>query len=168
VASDLLAQSITNTATASIQVTRRKWVCVGPASETITFGDADVFGSISQPTTAATGATATVDVFISNMGPPNSQTAAFGVQLLLPFPAGITGGQITGLTGFSPATTPTLTATGVLITEATIPLAATYHYQFMYGPLTAGSYTWSGTITTQSFDPNLNNNTVISPTLVVS
>jgi uncharacterized repeat protein (TIGR01451 family) len=171
VPTDLTTPSITNTATACFQVTRRKAVCTPPASATITFGVADVFGSIVQtltPGTGGTGGTGTVNVFISNMAPPNSQTAAFGIQLILPFPAGITFGQISGLTGFAPASTPTVNATGVVINEATIPVASTYHYQFTYGPLTAGSYTWSGTITTQSFDPNLTNNTLVSNAIVVS
>lgn len=171
VASDLMTPYITNTAIAYIQVKKNKSVSTQPAFATITFGDADVFGSINQvlaPGTGGTGGNGTVDVFIGNMGIPTSQSAAFGIQLLLPFPAGVTSTQITGLAGFGSAATPVVTTTGVLISEGTIALASTNHYQFVYGPLTTGNYTWSGTITTQSFDPNINNNTLVSNTIVVS
>lgn len=155
-ADDLLSPSLTNTATAFIQVKRRKWVVTCPASATVTYGDADLFGAIAQ--TALIGPGANVVVTITNSGA--SATPAFGVSLTLPFPAGTNSGNVVAGAAIGAASVPVVTATGVTITEATIPIGASYQYQFSYGPVASGAYAWAGTIASASFDPNLANNGV--------
>ena len=157
-AADLTVQSITNTATAYIQVKCKKWVCTQPSSATITYGSSDISGTISQ--TLVTGGTgADVTVTISNSA--SSLTDAFGVTLILPFPLNV--GTVIGGAAIPPASAPVVSATSVTISETVIPIGATYTYTFSYFPtVIPGSYQWQGTSTTSSFDTNTTNNTVTS------
>ena len=157
-AADLTTPSITNTATAFIKVKKRKWVITQQSQSTVTYGYADVFGSITQTPTGGTGALVTVS--ISNSA--GSFSPAFGVSLVLPYPSGVTSSVTTAGAAISPANAVTVGSTGVSISQATIPIGATYQYQFTYGPVASGSYTWAGTIQTASFDPNPGNNGVTS------
>jgi len=157
--SDVTTGFITNIATACIQVKKCKIVCTQPVSTTVTFGNGDVSGTLFQSATEVTGGNGViVNVTISNS--PTSLTPSFGVSLILPYPAGVTAGSISGVTGTAPASTPIVNPGNITIREQTIPIGTTRQYSFMYGPVSPGAYQWAGTITTTSFDPNLNNNSV--------
>jgi hypothetical protein len=155
---------IHNQAVAFILVSRCKRVRTNCAEATITFGNADVFGTISQVINAA-GTGVNVTVTISNSA--LSLTPALGVSLFLPFPAGISSGIVTAGAAVSPASAPVVGPAGVTISEASIPVGTTYQYNFTYGPIAAGAYNWTGTIRTASFDPILSNNGV-SSTIIIS
>ena len=157
VAADLLVKSITNTASAFIQVKCKKWLCTQPSSATITFGSSDLSGTLSQE--IIDEGTARVTVTISNAA--SSLTPAFGVQLVLPFP--LNSGPVTNPVGFFPASAPVINASNVTISEVSIPAGATYTYTFDYAPtVIPGSYQWQGTITSASFETDTTNNQVSS------
>lgn len=153
--SDLAVQGITNTASAYIEVKCRKWVYTQPSSTTITFGSADLRGSISQAINA-TGGGVTVTVNIINDS--SSLTNAQNAVLVLNFPPNIVPGTVTALSFTSPDTI-NVGASSVTLTSPTVAIGATHVFQFGYTP---GAYTWSGTITSSTFDPNINNNFVTS------
>lgn len=167
---DLADRSITNTAVAYIQVKRCKWVFTQPAagqigaSATITFGSADLSGTLTQTLNNAATAV-TVLVTINNSA--SSPTSAFGVNLILPFPAGITSPNVLAGGSIGGAAVPVVGTNGVTISQDTIAPGVTNQYSFTYSPVTRGAaYTWSGTITSASFDPNPNNNNVINTFVV--
>lgn len=151
---DLTKTSITNTATAYILVKRRKHVCTNQATATITYGDADVSGTISQIQSDAG-----IDVTVTISNSASSATDAYNVNLILPFPSNVSG--VTAGAAIPPASSPTINASNVTMTIAQLPKGSTYTYLFTYNAdVVPGSYQWSGTITSSSFDPNLANNYV--------
>ncbi len=157
-ANDLLQQSITNTATACIIVKCKKWVCTDPTSATITFGNADVLGTITQ--TLVEDNIGSVIITISNS--TLSETSAFGVNLFLPYPAGVTAGNVIPSLAIAPASAIVVGPLGLTIAEAVIPAANTYQYRFTYTPGAPGAFQWAGIINTASFDPDLSNNALSS------
>lgn len=157
-ANDLQVESITNTASAAIRIDRKRSLCSNTSSVTITQGFADLSGTISQ--TIPDLGPISVVVTINNSG--NSLTPASGVNLFLPYPIGITGGNITLGSNTPPASNPEITDKGINISELSIPISGTFQYDFSYTPTVAGAYTWGGTIISRSYDPNLNNNDIIS------
>ncbi len=148
-AADMTA-TIGNTAVAYIKVCPETWVRTNSAGVSVAIGGADLSGTITSPTSLS------VNVTINNSN--SSSLAATGVSLTFPFPPGVT--SVTSLT-------PNITVSGtnVIMTEATIAIGATSLGQFTY-VAPAGAYTWSGTITSSSFDPNTDNNGV-SGTFIV-
>ena len=151
---DTTAGSITNTAVAYIQVKKCKYVCTPQASTTITYGSADVSGTLSQ-VLAAGGTGADVTVTISNSA--SSASSAYNVVLDLPLPAN--AGTV--VAGALPPTS--ISGTNVNMTIPTLAAGATQTYNFIYSPTvtTSGtSYQWAGTITSSSYDPNTSNNAV--------
>lgn len=149
-AEDLNTPSITNTATAYIHVKRNKWVYTPLTSSTVTFGSADVSGSIAQQVILEPGIGADVTVTLTNAG--NSLTEAQGVSVLLPFPSGVTAGNI--LLGDGA----TVGAEGVTISAASIPIGGNFIGGFRYINVQPGYYRWSGDIISKTYDPNPDNN----------
>lgn len=151
--SDLLVQTITNTAVAYIHVKCNKWVATAPSSATITLGSADLRGSIIQTLVGAS-----VNVIVNIINDASSLTAAQNAELVLSIPPNVAaGGIILGV----PVAPDTIQVVNnfVVITSPTVAIGATRVFQFSYVPLVVpGAYTWSGTITATTFDPNLANN----------
>lgn len=159
-AADLTAGSLTNNATAYIQVKRCKGVVTPSAEVTITFGSADVSGTIAQTVTGDLTVSALVTISNSAL----STTSAFGVTLNLPFPAGVT--SVTPGAPIGVATAPIVSGTNLVISQASVPVGTTYQYQFTYTVAAVGAYQWAGNITTASFDPNGANNQVSNTVIV--
>jgi hypothetical protein len=151
-AADLLVTSITNTAAAFFQVKECKFLCTQASSSTITFGANDLFGSIVQ-TTIEGGARVTVNI-VNNS---TSLTAAQNVKLFLNWPPGVT--SVTNPTSTPPDTN--VVGPPVSITSPTIAIGATRVFTFDY-TAPAGTYTWSGTITSSTFETDPSNNFISS------
>lgn len=158
---DLRVGSLTNKAVAYIQVKRCKWVFTPEAEITITFGSADVSGTISQEVVDRLTVLTTVTISNSTL----SSTPAFNVTLDLPFPVGVT--SVVPGAAIGSASAPVVNGTLVNITQASIPVGTTYQYEFTYTVGSEGAYQWSGNILTGSFDPNPTNNHV-SNTIIVA
>lgn len=157
IASDLLAPSITNTAVAYIEVDCRKWVVTNQSSATVTYGSADLFGTISQ--TLVTGSTGTVEVTVTVSNSALSASAAQNVSLTLPFPANISG----VVAGVPPPTS--INANNVVFSVPSLDIGASASFRFQYiaGSIASGaSYAFLGTIVSSTFDPNPSNNTISS------
>lgn len=161
-ASDLLLPVLISKITVYVPVTRRKWVVACTSNPiVITYGSADLFGSISQ-FIGTDGVSVVVN--ISNSG--SSLTPASNVNLVLSLPNGVTGGQVSNISSTAPATVPTLNGNNIIIVQNSIPIGVTYQYRFTYGPLLTGSYKLSGLITSSTYDPNPNNNEVTNTIIV--
>jgi hypothetical protein len=158
IASDLLVSGITNTAVAYIEVDPKRWVITPPSSATVTFGSADLFGTITQALVLG-AATGTVEVTVTISNSALSSTAAQNVILTLPFPVGISG-VISGV----PAPT-AISATSVLFSIPSLAVGAssTFRFRYIAGSTASGaSYAFAGTIASSTFDPNPANNFVSS------
>lgn len=157
---DVAQASITNTAVAYIQVKCNKSVCTPPASATITQLAADLTGTISQtPGGTSPVPTAIVTVSITNNGPSSAQN----VNLILN--PTVSPGSIAAVTPVSITLPDTLNITGTTVTFSTPGIApgATRTFQFSYQRLGGpGTVTWSGTITSTTFDPIPANNFLTS------
>jgi hypothetical protein len=160
-AADITAKSVTNTATAYVQVKSSTWVVTPQVSATVTAGNADLYGSIVQTQSAPLTGSVTVNI-VNNV---TSTTAATNAVLSLVFPPGVSA--VSALSATLPDTI-TSGATGpVIFTVPTIAIGATRTATFTYTTVATGSFTWSGTIVSPTFDPNLANNFVTS-TLVIT
>lgn len=145
-----MAAPIVNSAVAYIKVCPETWVKTNTATVSVAIGGADLSGTITSTTPLS------VNVTINNSN--LSTLAASTVSLTFPFPVGVTSAT---------SLTPNITVSGtnVIMTEASIAIGATSLGQFTY-VAPAGAYTWSGTITSATFDPNTGNNGV-SGTFIV-
>lgn len=159
---------IHNETIAFILVSRCKRVRTNCAETRVTLGSADVSGTLSQVTTTLNGNQTPnggiVTATITNSA--LSATPALGITLFLPFPAGVSVANTVAGAAVGPASAPVVGASGVTISEPSIPVGTTYQYTFTYGPVASGAYNWAGTIQTESFDPNPTNNGV-SSTLII-
>jgi len=156
--SDVLVPGITSSATAYIEVECKKWVSTCPASVTVTFGNADLFGSISQ----ATVPSGLVEVTVTISNSALSATAAQNVSLTLPFPA-----NISGVVAAVPPPT-AINSNNVVITIPSLAIGASSAFRFQYvaGSTASGAaYAFAGTILSSTYDPNPSNN-YISNTFV--
>lgn len=153
--SDLLSSNITNKANAYIEVECKCWVITNQASATVTFGNADLFGSISQ--TFATGSTGNVEVTVTLSNSALSLTAAQNVSITLPFPANIN----TVIAGVPPPTSIGATSVSYTIGSLDIGASTSFRFQYTAGSVTTGSsYAFAGIITSSTYDPNLANNSL--------
>jgi hypothetical protein len=151
---DLSKTSITNTAQAFIHVKCKKLVCTNSSSATINIAGADLSGIITQEILDINTFLVRVTVVINNSS--FSAIPAQNVSLVMNNPFGVISTSNPG--SIAPATPPVLNPTNVTISEASIPIGASYVYTFDYNAAGPGGYTWSGTITSTSFDPNTSNN----------
>lgn len=152
--SDLLIPGITNIATAYIEVDCKCWVATCPASATVTFGNADLFGTISQALVVG-AAPGTVEVTVTISNSALSATSAENVSLTLPFPAGISA--VTA--GVPPPTTISPTSVSFNLASLGIGASSTFRFRYIAGSTISGaSYVFAGTILASTFDPNPSNN----------
>ena len=154
--SDLTAPGITNTATAYIEVDCECWVTTCPASVTITFGSADLFGTMSQSLESSTDPD-TVVVTTTIVNSSLSASAAQNVSITLPFPPGISG----VISGVPAPTSIGPNSVSFALPSLAIGASATFRFQYTAGSTVPGaSYTFSGNIISSTFDPNPSNNFV--------
>ena len=95
-----------------------------------------------------------------------SLTDAYGVNLVLPFPANVS--NVLSVTAFPPpAVFPVINANNVTISAAQLPIGTTFTYVFAYDAnVIPASYQWSGAIQTASYNTNTNVNLSDTITLV--
>lgn len=148
---------IVNNANVYIKVKCHKFVVTNCASATVTLGGADLTGAAtftSDIIVESGTSNVTVSVAISNL--PSSSVPANLISLFLPFPTGVTGATPI----VTPGSTVTVNGTGVTITIPSLAPGATQLSQFSFIGSIPGAYTWSGNITSATFDPNPNNNQI--------
>ena len=156
--SDLLIPGITNIATAYIEVDCKSWVATCPASATITFGNADLFGTISQALVVG-AATGTVEVTATISNSALSSTSSENVSITLPFPAGISN----VIASVPPPTLIGPSSVSFNIASLAIGASSTFRFRYTAGSTISGaSYVFAGTILASTFDPNPANNFISS------
>lgn len=154
---DLESPTLVNSAVAYAYYKKCKVLVSNTAKCTVTYGDADVSAAMTQTLVPAegegtTGAHAVVTISNSAL----SATSAFDLVLNLPYPVGVTAGNISGLTG---SATITAGSTGINISTATLAVGATNTYAFDYFPAVVDpntSYTWNGVLETASLNTSVN------------
>ncbi len=157
--SDVTAHQVTSVANATALIGNDRWIVTNQVTTLLTNGNADLTGTITQ---VVSGPDILVTVLINNSG--LSLSSAENVSLTLPFPAGVV--TVTPGTAVAPASAVTLSGTNVVINQASLPVSTTYQYTFTY-PDVPGAYTWAGTITSTTYDPNPANNAITNTFIAV-
>ena len=153
-ASDLLGPGITNTATAYIEVDKKCWVTTCPSSTIVTFGNADLFGSINQ-SLVPDAPPGTVEVTVTIINSASSATSAENINLTLPLPPGIN--EV--VPGVPPPTNITSNNVSLILPSLGIGASSTFTFRYLAGStVTGSSYSFSGIILATTFDPNPTNN----------
>lgn len=156
--SDLSNQTIKNTAVAYINVSRKCCVTTCKSSATITAGNADLLGSMTQ-NIVLDSPEGTVEVTVTVSNSASSSTAAQNVTLTLQFPVGISN-VIAG--------NPAPTSIGANAVSYSVPtlgvgVSSTFRFRYTAGNTTTGaSYNFSGYIQSSTYDANPGNSFVSS------
>lgn len=151
--SDITRQRIESCAIAYVEVDCRKWVTSEPVPLVITYGSADVFGTMTQ---VRNGSIVNATVTLSNS--TTSASAAENVTLSLTLPAGVTN-VVAGI----PA--PVIGTNSVYMSIPTLAIGSSAAFNFSYTPASlapGAAYTFDGVVTASTYDPNLSNNNVVS------
>jgi hypothetical protein len=122
----------------------------------VTIGGADVVGTLTQTQDAPGAGGVTVTATLATLA-GSSVVAAAGATLILPYPEGIVS-----VTTASPGVVTDDIARTVTITVPVLPIGSTQVFQFNYTGTVGQAYTWSGSVTGSTFNPNMGNNTVVS------
>jgi hypothetical protein len=152
-AEDITNGSITNSAVAYVKATRDKWLITDYSDVTVTYGYADLYGSISQVYQQAQPLSAD----ITNSGTTGT-TPSKNVSLVLDWPAGVISvNDLIAPPGSLIILEPT---NSITIGIPVIDPGQEFVFHYRYFVANSGFYRWSGIIRADTYDPNVDNNTL--------